>query len=262
MNEVSKKDAISFFCDKCQNRIQVPAKLAGQKGKCPTCETALTVPDQSEVEQKTAEPETDEANSEEDLETPDNGDEQATLRRPAQKQTWEFGRRRSTPIRDLFGQKLFRLMVTVLVVGLAYLAFITWAGRGGPKKGVYFMDTTTGELVPVYGALAEKTPQKFQNGNEGVRAIVYSCGQCKGDEDMRIAYLEKWTPEALSARESGDRELLDTLFQHDKVIRIGHPKSKKWFNLASPESEWLLGVVRNTKCRDIKFANECFPAPK
>lgn len=42
--QTSTRDAVKFACPRCDKVSKVPAQLAGRKGRCPGCHTALRVP--------------------------------------------------------------------------------------------------------------------------------------------------------------------------------------------------------------------------
>ena len=251
MSEESQQNpnVISFFCGECGNRIRVELELAGQQAECPTCLAQVTVPARSEVVE--VDEETIESIGTDETEEPQSVVDESSV------QEVEKSKSDRAPVTQLMSARL-GVLAAILVIGVVVMAMNSGSSDTGPKKGVYFMDVETGDLVAVYGAMGEETPHNLENGHEVVRAFVFSCGKCEGAE-MKIGYLEKWTPEAQSARGSGDREALNLLYEEGKASLIGKPDGKEWFGETTPEAEALMDIE---KCGVRRRPDECYPVTK
>jgi hypothetical protein len=114
-------------------------------------------------------------------------------------------------------------LVTVLILALA--VGLIWWGRkeptGNEVRSVYFYDLTSKELfsapstslppIPVPSDAAGTTTPK------GVRAYVFSCGDCGNAADRVVGWLEMYTPAA-----------------QERLAPMFGPKRGKW-GPASPE---------------------------
>lgn len=244
--DTEAKDVISFFCPECGNRIRVSTKHVGQKGKCPTCEVTVTVPDRSDVI------EIDDAIREE---SPSSIPESET-KDVATSQTPSQGRI------PMFASKRFILFIVALVGTTAFAVFRpSSTGSTGNQKQVWFMNTESGELVAIDQKEGEISPIETETGAELVRAHVFSCDTCDS-KSITIGYMEKHTPEGLAALRARDWPTLNTLSDSDKAIVIGDPKTRQWHSESGPEAQKLQDSYAVKKCKNGKWLRACSPGDK
>ena len=94
----------------------------------------------------------------------------------------------------------------IAVLLSAAVAIVIAGGNGGPvsKKtvGYYFYDLDKQELFVAseqYGLI------ESPSGGHGARAFVYACGNCDGER--KIAWIEKYPPEVLTAMFNPDLDV-------------------------------------------------------
>jgi hypothetical protein len=117
-------------------------------------------------------------------------------------------------VREWLNKNSAVVTIAAVVLLILSLAFIIMNISGPPRPRervipVYFYDLNTNQLFvgqsdqvpPIY---APSQPDK-QGIPKGVRAFVYSCGECDDESERFIAYLEMYTPEAKAARERMQR---------------------------------------------------------
>lgn len=88
----------------------------------------------------------------------------------------------------------------VLMIGIALIGWFVSTMGGGERieKKIWFYNEGASKLIPVKSS---EIPPIEVNGQNAVRAYVYSCGDCK---NAFVAYLEYFTEEAKIAKASGD----------------------------------------------------------
>ncbi len=91
--------------------------------------------------------------------------------------------------------------VVILVAALAWIITAGIGGSGGSSASgaqAYFLDLKTGELFK--DSDSKLAPIESPNGNQAVRAVVFSCGSCDDKEKRFIGYYQKLPPEMQKMR--------------------------------------------------------------
>lgn len=86
--------------------------------------------------------------------------------------------------------------IVILLVTLGVIA-LQMRGPSTPGTDVYFWDVEENEA---FAATNQPSPMTAPSGNEGVRAYLYTCGECTADE--WFGYLRKRTEEYYEFREN------------------------------------------------------------
>ena len=148
------------------------------------------------------------------------------------------------------------------------------AGRRGPVQ-VYFYDLNTKKLfaadsnlyAPIEAPSDIEANKEAGEENErqrsGVRAMVFSCTDCRKKDTHLIAYLEKYPLEAKAALEKAmenpDDVDYEALYEHELERLIKAPEDEKWLPANSEEGMNLVeGVYRNL-CQPDERPRLCFP---
>jgi hypothetical protein len=131
----------------------------------------------------------------------------------------------------------------------------------------YFYDLQTGMLFVGDNSAIPPIPapsgKKSSDGQDlGVRAIVFSCGNCKDESSRYIGYVETFTPEA--------RDAIKAMMEHpDKSPPDGRdpmmfgryimdPEVGDWLTMDSPAAGKLVQDSMS-KCGADKYPTQCFP---
>ncbi|HCD32286.1 MAG TPA: hypothetical protein DER01_07745 [Phycisphaerales bacterium] len=135
-------------------------------------------------------------------------------------------------------------------------------GQAKPKNNhrvvdVYFMDTADGSIY--VDKSDQLPPVTAPSGKDGVRAFVFSCGDC-GDESSRfVGWLETYTHEAKKAIMTP--VAADNGVDNYELIENGHmvadPASKKWVKVNSEAGFKIMDQIQN-KCGN-NAPKPCFP---
>lgn len=165
-------------------------------------------------------------------------------------------------------------LVAVLVLGGSVV--LIWWSRSGPSGAapvrVYFLDLNTRELfaapstsIPAIAAPSDgagATPLK------GVRAFVFSCGDCRTEADRTIGWLETYSPEGQKklAPLFGPNRPPNGPTNPDEMQGILDPgehlvadaKEENWYDANSPEAGRIRRDAMNP-CPSGERPRECRP---
>lgn len=167
-------------------------------------------------------------------------------------------------IRNWINQHSMMVTVVMLAVIALSVTAILWPGGGRSRplrRPIYFYDLGTGSLFVAPNT--EVPPITAPSGKMGVRAYVYSCGDC-GDEAQRfIGYLETYTPEAqrtmLALADQPDPRAVMEVEQTGRLVC--DPKvSLEWFSVRD-EIGLVIPERWATHCGELPVT-PCHPARK
>jgi hypothetical protein len=163
----------------------------------------------------------------------------------------------------------------VLIICLYFLSppppFLHWLYPQRPPSQTYYYDLTNGQLFaddqyafpPIPAPSGKKTPD---GRDAGVRAYVFSCGDCNDEKTRFIGYLETLTPEAKETIISmnyanGKSSTMPTTQPVDPMMygrEIMDPQKPGWLTMDSPAAGQLIQESLS-KCGPGKYPMECFP---
>ena len=119
--------------------------------------------------------------------------------------------------------------IVLLVVALTVLYFQA-GGRGDiGAREVYFMDMDTGEFFT--GRLDAIPPIEAPSGGRGVRANLYTCGECEPGE--WFGYLETYTSQA--KRQYEEEGILSEADEDYLVRSLGGDRWEPYFSMAGEQ---------------------------
>lgn len=158
------------------------------------------------------------------------------------------------------------LAVVVLILSLATIILSTRQGSFTPQDvPYYFYDLDAKELF--VGKSSQTPPiDTPAGGKRGVKAYVYSCGDCADESTRFVGYLEMYTPEAKEMQEKMNRNdgsinyddpNNDPMMVVDRGRRIADVKGEKWFSYDSVDGVKIIEYP-STRCPDGSF-RECYP---
>jgi hypothetical protein len=156
--------------------------------------------------------------------------------------------------------------VVAVVILIISLAVIIWYNQRGPSQpgqiAVYYYDLSAGKLITA--KQNDIPPIDIKSGaGMGVKAYVYSCGECSDASKRFVGYLEKLTDEAKKARleqianpnaASGARRR--DLTNAGTMIR--REKEGEWVAIDSDEGRAILNELRE-KCATGETLRQCLP---
>ena len=152
------------------------------------------------------------------------------------------------------------IMGVILFAALGFLAMRVWSFLNPPPPPedivmAYFYDQNTKELfaLPADTPAPMERPSGPYNGEPaGVKAHVFSCGQCSEESKRFIAYLEK--PLAPEDRPPPDDP-------RSEVFLMKRPDDTKWVESDSSEATAIAQEVFK-RCAIGERANFCRPEPQ
>lgn len=139
--------------------------------------------------------------------------------------------------------------VVVVILALSVVCWFALAEKPDPGRttnGWYFLDLNTKELV--------KKPVDTlspADGGQSLRAYVFSCSSCDDKASHFIAYLERYTDDALAAVKDTS---LDMDVQNNRRIagwELRSSDSETWIKATSPEGQKLMNFPLE-KCSSSK----------
>jgi hypothetical protein len=150
------------------------------------------------------------------------------------------------------------IAVVLLLVSLGVIIMTLTPKNPARVVDVYFMDTSDGSLF--VDKSDQLPPVAAPSGKDGVRAFVFSCGDC-GDEASRfVGWLETYTPDAKKAI-SAPSDNPEAGMDNYEVVENGHmvcdPVSKKWVMANSEQGFKIMDMIQN-KC-GTEAPKPCFP---
>lgn len=151
------------------------------------------------------------------------------------------------------------IAVVLLLVSLGVIIMTLTPKNNLRVVDVYFMDTADGSLfVDKSDKLA---PVVAPSGKDGVRAFVFSCGDCGDEKSHFVGWLETYTPEAKKAIEAPVEDPEAGMGNYE-VIEKGHmvadPVNKKWYMSNSEEGYKIMDMMEARCGKDVP-AKPCFP---
>lgn len=173
-------------------------------------------------------------------------------------------------------QPLLIAVAALMLAAAAAILALYFRGNGGghAPKSIWFYDVgrkdvfSTGldQLPPIDAPSGAKTPDGAPGG---VRAHVYSCGDC--GSGRFTGYVERYTPEVKAKRieasqKYGSRpEALSPaalrqagLQEHEGHLVASPDAPEQWLAADSPEGQAIIGAYA-VKCGPGKTASECWP---
>lgn len=149
--------------------------------------------------------------------------------------------------------------ITVAVIGLAAATLFTLIGGGETievKKAIYFYDLDTKTLYGIATTDHPVPPVVAPSGGEGVRAKVYSCGNCDDESKYFVGLLEKYSDKAKKAIEEKS-ENADDLRSQGLLVSL--PDGQKWESANDDEGSKIIVGSRRGKCPDGVKLIKCEP---
>ena len=140
--------------------------------------------------------------------------------------------------------------IVLLIVALGSLAW-QFRGPGAPDSSVYYWDLETDEH---FVAPAQTPPVEAPSGGEGVRAILYSCGECTPNE--WFGYLQTHTPEYARAME--DPELFEQMDPAEQQRFAAQGRLVRPLDGA----EWLIKGSREGQLLEDQMYERCGPGER
>lgn len=166
-------------------------------------------------------------------------------------------------------QKDLIKLVIAAVALLVGVGLIVARGGGPDRRGVpgpeahFYYDLDTGELFTE--SVTRTPPITAPSGGEGVRAFVFTCGQCASSQ-LVIGYLQKLSGQAIEATDQltnvdeDKRHPLYAQIQGGTFVAVapeaGQPP--RWLPAVSPESKAIIQSYL-TICPGKKRALLCTP---
>jgi len=155
--------------------------------------------------------------------------------------------------------------VVILVICLGLIIKTLFKGSGG-RTGpvdVYYYDLNTGEL---FTAGSDKFPPIQSPTDEGdklsgVRAMVFSCGDCDKKSTHFVGYLERYTPEAKAAMEraaSSDEPMMEDVYEMEQGREVKLPDAAEWIDGNSEAGMAVYEAIRQ-RCEADERPRQCFP---
>jgi len=137
---------------------------------------------------------------------------------------------------------------------------------------VWFFDQGTGKLftagankIPPIEAPSDAEHNENAETDEdkrynGVRAMVFSCNDCRDSTTHFVGYLERYTPEAKAAAEKwadgDDPEAAYELMESGREIRL--VSQDEWLAANTKDAMAIYEQVRGT-CNEQDHPRQCFP---
>jgi hypothetical protein len=160
-------------------------------------------------------------------------------------------------VRQLINDGNVAARIVVGLLAVASLGLLAWQLRGSGlpdiSGGAYFYSLASGELF-----VADNTEIPPIQGGDGVRAHVFSCGDCADAAARYIGWLETYTDEAkaaLAQETIGEQPVLPPDPMIAAEPRAGEPPT--WFIVSSPQA-MRIQQAATTRCGD-KSPNHCMP---
>jgi hypothetical protein len=167
------------------------------------------------------------------------------------------------------GQKdLTKIAIAVVLLIVGGVLIVKYGGgqdrRGGPAPdSLYYLDLQSGELV--HGPTDGLSPIDLPSGNQGVRAFVYTCGDCT-ESELLVGYVQKYNDKAAEATrqleglEEDKRQMLYQVIQAGTFV-APEPEAgaqPQWVSLSDPRGMKVTQKFQSL-CKG-KLARICTPA--
>ena len=156
--------------------------------------------------------------------------------------------------------KLLLLLLIVLAVALLFIRKTPTSGR--PEGQLWFYNEITGQLFAA-SDLSIPPIETTSGPGTGVRAWVFSCGDCAKPDERFIGYLEKMHPNTKkimdeeitkSGASMGIGPLID---KYSSGILVRSPNKKNWVPRISPAGQAIIG--NSLKTGDCSNPIPCLP---
>jgi len=157
----------------------------------------------------------------------------------------------------------------MLVIGATMVVRHVAGGPGAveaPPEQVYFFDVQTGQLfaAPIDAPSPTTAPSGPDNG---VRAVVYTCGTCD-DDQITVGYLQMMSQRGKEiyarVKELGPDVTPDLVAQLELESFVALPPEPggdvQWVNVATPQEDRIMQVYR-TACGEKIRTKRCNPSP-
>ena len=157
-------------------------------------------------------------------------------------------------------KKQLTLLLVVLAVVLFLVARKPASGR--PEGQLWFYNEITGQLFAA-SDLSIPPIETTSGPGTGVRAWVFSCGDCANPDERFIGYLEKMHPNtkkfmdeeiAKTGASMGIGQLID---KYSSGILVRSPNKKNWVPRISPAGQAIIG--NSLKTGDCSKPMPCLP---
>ncbi len=140
--------------------------------------------------------------------------------------------------------------VALIVGAVVYTVFFSGPDYTGPKveTAYHYFDLKSNQLIE--GPMDKFAPITAPSGGEGVRAYVYSCGDCADPASRFIAYFFKNSPAAKKLLEdSADMTGGENYKAWYDGQLVRKPDGEEWVNIHSPEGVAIAGAAK-ARCGD------------
>ncbi len=155
--------------------------------------------------------------------------------------------------------------VVILVICLGAILFQLRPNTGarGPVD-VFYFDLNTNQLFSASAASQFppiQSPTDTGSALSGVRAMVFSCTDCKKKDTHFIGYLERYTLEAkqkLEEQANMQEPMYEDMYGLDNQREVKRVEDTTWTNAQSPEAEQMMSGMFS-QCEPGARPRQCFP---
>lgn len=173
-------------------------------------------------------------------------------------------------IRDTMNNNSAVVTIVAVVILVLSLGFIIMnSNKKGPRRVVelYYYDMNTGELFvgpsDQYAPIDAPSGPTADGQPAGVRAYVFSCGDCSDKSSHYIGYLERYSPEAKERirRMNENPESLseeDHYYDYDQGRFVMVPDKTSWLE-ANSEAGIEAASQVTASCPEDSIPRSCYP---
>ena len=135
--------------------------------------------------------------------------------------------------------------ILALVGAVGYLFYFQFSKNRRPEGDLWFYNLETGQLFPESDLSVPPIDTESGPGT-GVRAYVYSCGDCANPDQRYVAYLETMVPQAKKAVEGYLKEFGTqtgigmAIDKFEAGILVRAPEGIQWVPQMSPEGQRII----------------------
>lgn len=145
------------------------------------------------------------------------------------------------------------ILAAVILVAALGLVVMQFQGPTYVPPNVYYWNLDTNE---VFVQRADAVPPiQAPNGGEGVRAYLFSCGECSPDQ--WFGYLQKFDEEGKRLQEQGE-----VLLEEEDHLLVRSLEGGDWVPIFSAEGTRIHDVITTRECDgagDQQYPRECRP---
>ncbi|MDP6152609.1 MAG: hypothetical protein QF785_04470 [Phycisphaeraceae bacterium] len=175
------------------------------------------------------------------------------------------------------------IAILIICLGILFKQFVSPHGPRGPRiTSVWYYDLNT-KTIFASGSTAtppivtDSGPLSEDMAEAGVRAYIFSCGECPDDltgkaaeelesDDAFIGWLEKYSPEAKAEMEKPlkdrDKAVPPVAFEFLMIWEEGHyiqeVGDEQWYLAMSAEGIETMHSLREA-CTHGKYPKRCYP---